>query len=151
MPVLPSGLMFAISRDALFYHGGNWFKCPEAHFWYWIPDPDIMGSGPYSPTSTILRSAVHAQVPANVEDVKKFIHVLERVHEEKWGWRGEWLDQFPKYQTLTVEDQVAWDAWIASSNTLSYLQETLVECQKLADLNHAAVGMATFRSSGDVA
>ena len=151
MPVLPSGLMLAISRDALFYHGGNWFKCPEGHFWYWIPDPDIMGSGPYPPTATILRSAVHAPVPANVEDVKKFIHVLERVQEEKWGWRGEWLDQFPRYQTLTKEDRVAWDEWIGSTSIQSYRQETVVECQKLADLSHASAGMATFRSSGDVA
>jgi hypothetical protein len=151
MPLLPSGLKFAISRDALFYHGGNWFKCPEGHFWYWTADVDIMGPGPYCSEATILRSAVHAPVPATVEDVKKFVYVLEPAGGDQWGWRGEWLDQFPRYQTLTSEDRASWDEWVASSSIQSYLQETLTECHKLADLNCISSGMATFRSSGNVA
>ena len=147
MPELPSGLKLAISRDALFDHGGNWFQCPEGHFWYWTPDEDIMGSGPYSLGSEILRSAVHAPVPATVEDVKKYIYVLECLDGENWGWRGEWLDQFPKFRTLTNEDRVVWNDWIESRDIQTYLKETIAECQRLSELNHTASDMARFTSS----
>lgn len=148
MPILPSGLKLAISRDALFYHGGNWFKCPEGHFWYWTPDLEIMGEGPYILGSEILRSAVYAPVPATIEEVKQYIYVLECEQDEKWGWRGEWLDQFPRYRFLSVEDNIAWNDWVASASTQTYLEETIVECQKLAELNQVATGtgMPTFLS-----
>lgn len=105
-----------------------------------------MGSGPYSLGSEILRSAVHAPVPSTVEDVKKYIYVLECEDGEKWGWRGEWLDQFPKFRTLSAEDMSAWNKWIASSDIQAYLQETIVKCQRLSDLSLRASGFARFTS-----
>ena len=147
MPILPSGLKLAISRDALFYHGGNWFNCPEGYFWYWMPDQEIMGAGPYTFGAEVLRSAVHAPVPKTIEAVKKYVYVLECEQGDKWGWRGEWLNLFPQFRVLSAEDQTAWDDWVASDSIQSYLEETMFECQKLADLSIVATGMATFVSS----
>jgi hypothetical protein len=89
MPELPSGLKLAISRDALFDHGGSWFECPDGHFWYWTPDEQTMVKGPYPLGVEILRSAVHAPVPTTVEEAKKYVYVHECADGEKWGWRGE--------------------------------------------------------------
>jgi hypothetical protein len=147
MPQLPSGLMFAISSGALFDHGGNWFKCPDGHFWYWTPDEDIMGPGPYSTASQLLQSAAHAPVPITLEEAKKYVHVLESDNLENWSWRGEWLDQFPRFRTLSPEDRLAWDDWVAGNSTQLFLQETMLECQRLSRLNSIAKGMAMFSSS----
>ncbi len=147
MLLLPSGLKLAISRDALFDHGGNWFKCTEGHFWYWTPDEQIMGDGPYPPDSEILCSAVHVPVPTTTAEAQKYIYVLECEDGRNWGWRGEWLDKFPRYRRLATEDKAAWANWIASDEVQEYLQETITECQKLADLGRMARGMARFSSS----
>ena len=147
MPLLPSGLKLAISRDALFDHGGNWFNCPDGHFWYWIPDEQIMGSGPYPLGSEIIRSAEHAPVPTSVEEAKRYIYVLECEEDEKWGWRGEWLDQFPKYRSLSAKDRAVWDDWVASDGIQEYLEETITECRRLAEVSRIASGMPRFSSS----
>jgi hypothetical protein len=147
MPLLPSGLKFAISRDALFDHGGNWFKCPDGHFWYWAADPEIMGPGPYKPGQEIIRSAEHAPAPKTIEEAKKYIYVLESEEDGKWGWRGEWLQQFPSYRTLSAEDVAAWSAWLESSDIQDYLRETVNICQRLADDSRRASGMSVFSSS----
>lgn len=144
MPLLPSGLKLAISSDALFYHGGNWFRCPDGHFWYWTPDEKIMGKGPYPLGAEILQSAVHAPVPGSIEEVKQYLYVLECEDGDNWGWRGEWLDQFPRYRTLSLEDRKAWDEWVGGSSLRAYLEETIVECQELAKLNDIASGAAHF-------
>jgi hypothetical protein len=88
MPKLPSGKEFAIARTALFDHGGNWFDCPEGHFWYWIPDPDI-NPPPCDPDSAVMQAAEHAPVPETREEVKNFIQVLEMRPSGDFGWRGE--------------------------------------------------------------
>jgi len=77
MPILPSGLQLALSCDALFDHGGNWFDCPEGYFWYWAPDPDIMGPPPFDPDTEILQVAQPAPVPETREEVKRYIRVME--------------------------------------------------------------------------
>lgn len=147
MPLLPSGLKFAISRDALFDHGGNWFNCPDGHFWYWAADPAIMGAGPYKLGQEIIRSAEHAPAPDTEEDVKKYIYVLECEENEKWGWRGEWLDKFPLYRTLSAEDKIAWSAWVESAEIQDYLRETVEICKRLVNDSKNASGIAVFSSS----
>lgn len=147
MPLLPSGLKLAISRDALFDHGGNWFGCPSGHFWYWAADAQIMGPGPYELCSEILRSAEHAPAPSSIEGVKKFIYILECEDDEKWGWRGEWLEQFPQYRILSPEDQLVWNAWVESEEIQEFLLETLQICGRLANESRSASGFAVFTSA----
>lgn len=146
MPILPSGLKLAISDRALFDHGGNWFQCPEGHFWYWTPDLKIMGPGPYQRNSEILQSAEHAPVPTSIEEVKKFVYVLECDENGDWGWEGEWLNEFPKFRKLSSEDAESWISWVESNDIQSYLLETIEKCKRLAELNSKACGFATFSS-----
>ncbi len=71
MPELPSGLKLIINRSALFDHGGNWFKCPPGHFWYWVPNEKINPPPFRTDRDEILQSAEYAPVPRNPEEVKR--------------------------------------------------------------------------------
>ena len=141
MPTLPSGLNLAISRDALFDHGGNWFKCPEGNFWYWEPDPEI-GPAPFDPDTEITLIAKHALVPKDREEAKKFVRVLEMRPDGKYGWRGELLHSFPKFAHLDDRDSDAWESWIKSPDTDRFLDDTIEKCKKLAKSSEKARGYA---------
>jgi hypothetical protein len=147
LPQLPSGLNLAISRDALFDHGGNWFKCPDGHFWYWAPSPE-MGNPPFDPDREITQVAEHAPVPKNREEVKRFVRVLEMREDGKLGWRGEWLSSFPLYIELNTADIAAWNAWLSRPQTDLFLDETIAKCERLAETSRRAVGYATLEGTG---
>ena len=148
MPTLPSGLQFGISRQALFDHGGNWFSCPDGHFWYWVPDPEI-GPGPFSEGTEIIQVAQHAPVPMSPEETKKFIRVLEFIDDTNYVWRGEWLDTFPKFRSLCSEDMIAWKAWVDSKNTKEFLGTTIAECARLAEVSRNVSGHAILSGSSE--
>ena len=148
MPILPSGLQLALSRDAFFDHGGNWFDCPEGHFWYWAPDPD-MGPPPFDPDTEILQVAQPAPVPETREEVKQYVRVLE-IKDGLYGWRGEWLSYFPKYMDLAEQDLAAWEAWLNRPETETFLDDTIAKCQRLADLSQNARGYAVVEGVGEV-
>jgi hypothetical protein len=139
MPKLPSGLELAISRDALFDHGGNWSSCPDGHFWYWAPAPEI-GPPPYEPGAEIMQQAAHAPVPKDREEAKKYLHVLEMRPDGKYTWRGEWLFEFPKYTKVDERDLSAWNEWLARPETDRFLDATVEECRRLADVSRSAQG-----------
>ncbi|MDA0240639.1 MAG: hypothetical protein O3A84_11530 [Proteobacteria bacterium] len=148
MPDLPSGLNLAISRQALFDHGGNWFKCPDGSFWYWVPDPEI-GPPPFDPDDEILLIAEHAPVPETREEAKRFIRVLEMTDDGKYGWRGEILSLFPRYTELDTRDLEAWNAWINRTETENFLDDTIAECQRLAVISQHARGYAMVEGTGE--
>ena len=150
MPQLPSGLCLALSRDWLFDHGGNWTECPEGHFWYWTAAPE-MGPGPFDPNDTILRSAEHAPVPTSREEAKRFILVLEKLADDNFGWRGVWLDSFPRFTALTGEDRAAWDAWMRTPATERFLDGTIEECERLAEVSRKAQGYIKLTSAPPLA
>jgi hypothetical protein len=66
----------AISRDALFDHGGDWFNYPDGHFWYLAVAPE-MGAAPFDPAVEIKQKAEHAPVPQTREEVKRYVRVLQ--------------------------------------------------------------------------
>jgi hypothetical protein len=146
VPLLPSGLKFSISDDALFDHGGNWFHCPDGHFWYWVHDPDII-EPPFTPGDEIVQLAVHAPVPQSLDGVKQFIHVFQVTDEGKHAWCGEWLHTFPQFVTLTQDDQKAWDEWIATDEIQRYLQAAIMKCEHLASVSANSSGFAKFHST----
>jgi hypothetical protein len=146
MPQLPSGLKLAIHDGALFNPGGNWFHCPEGHFWYWMPDPQIC-QAPFSQGEEILQKAEHAPVPLTIEDMKQFIHVLEIGEDGKNIWRGEWLSTFPQFTSLSDEDREAWNAWLDTEDIQQYLQDALKKCANLAKASANATGYATLHSA----
>lgn len=143
MPQLPSGLQLAISRDALFDHGGNWFECPAGHFWYWGPSEE-MGEPPFSLEAEIMQKAEHAPAPRNREEAKRFLRVLEMRDDGKYGWRGEWLSGFPRYTELSNSDFAAWNAWLDRPETARFLDETVAECERLAEVSRRATGYAVL-------
>ena len=148
MPVLPSGLQLAVSSDALFDHGGNWFNCPDGHFWYWIAAPE-MGPPQYDLNAEVTLIAQHAPVPINREEVKLFIRVLEQDTGGMYAWRGEWLSLFPRHIELDDSDLDAWNAWIDRSETNKFLDDTIAKCQRLAEVSERASGYAVVEGSGE--
>jgi hypothetical protein len=87
MPILPSGLNLAISRDALIDQGRNQFHCPAGHLWHWVIDPE-MGPPPFELGAEILQVQAHALAPTNRDEAKRFIRVLEMSDDGLYGWRG---------------------------------------------------------------
>lgn len=146
MPKLPSGLELAISRHALFDHGGNWFSCPDGNFWFWIAAPE-MGPPPYDLEAEIMQSAAHAPVPRSREKAKKYLRILEMCPDGKYAWRGEWLFEFPRYTALNEQDLAAWNEWLAGSEIGQFLDATIEECQRLAELAKHAQGYAVFQKA----
>ncbi len=133
MPELPSGLKLLINRSALFDHGGNWFKCPPGHFWYWVPNEKINPPPFRTDRDEILQSAEHAPVPRDRKEVKQYIRVLELLGDGTRLWRGEMLSTFPIYTNLDGRDVAAWTAWVESPDIQGFLDDTIQECQRLAD------------------
>jgi hypothetical protein len=144
MPQLPSGLNLALSRDGLFDHGGNWFACPDGHFWYWAAAPE-MGEPPFAADITVMRAAEHAPVPTDREQVAHFIYVLEMGADGQYTWRGEWLASFPRYIRLDDRDLTAWRAWLARREVDEFLDETIVRCAQLAEISRHAIGYAVLQ------
>ena len=143
MPVLPSGLSLALDRGRIFDHGGNWFTCPDGHIWVWVAAPE-MGDPPYVPGGETSLAAVHAPAPVDVADVARFIRVLEQMPDGLYGWRGEWLDTFPRFTPMTGEDRAAWEAWLAEPRMRTFLAEAFETCLRLVDVCRRAQGYARF-------
>jgi hypothetical protein len=144
MPELPSGLQLAISRDALFDHGGNWFTCPDGHFWFWVPAPE-MGPPPFDLDAEIMQQAQHAPIPSSREEAKQYLRVLEMRPDGKYSWRGEWLSLFPRYTDLDDRDLAAWNEWINRPQTEQFLDATIEECRRLAEVSKNAKGYAVIQ------
>jgi len=147
VPILPSGLNLGIARNALFDHGGNWFSCPDGHFWYWVPDPDFPGP-PFDIGDEIVQIAEHAPVPKTREETKTFIQVIEVLNEDKVGWRGEWLATFPEFTEIDDADWEAWTQWINRPETDGFLDDTISECRRLAEVSRKALGHAVLHDVG---
>jgi hypothetical protein len=144
MPELPSGLKLALTRHALFDHGGNWFHCPDGHFWYWDVGPE-MNLPPFDLSGEVLQEARHAPVPVTREEVKRYIRVYEMRDDGIYVWRGEWLSGFPQYTELDERDLQAWRSWLNQPKTDKFLDETIEECRRLAEASRHAVGRAMFK------
>jgi hypothetical protein len=151
VPTLPSGLDVALSRDAIIVHDGNWFSCPEGHFWYWEVDQEIMGTPPFDPAEEIYQAPQYAKVPTTREEAARFIRVLEMKEEGTYGWRGEWLVGFPSFRVLSSEDAAAWNSWLNEAKVQAYLDETIELCAGMADVAKRASGWGHFtgRTEGD--
>jgi hypothetical protein len=146
MPQLPSGLTLALFNGSLIEHEGNWFACPKGHFWFLKAAPE-MGPPPYDPHTVIMQIPEHAKVPSSRAQAKQFIRVLEMLENGHYGWRGEWLSDFPRYLTLNELDKIAWERWLNTPSTLAFLDETILTCSQLAELSQNAVGYVVTTAS----
>jgi hypothetical protein len=140
--VLPSGLDIALSRDAIIEHDGNWFHCPEGHFWYWDVDVEIMGPPPFPLGEEIWQAPRFAKTPATREDCAQFIRVLEMAENGLYGWRGEWLRTFPTFQELSSHDVTAWRLWLNEPHVERFLDDTIHVCTTMAEAARTASGWA---------
>jgi hypothetical protein len=129
-------------------HQGNWFECPKGHFWFWKAVPE-MGPPPYDPHTEIMQIAEHAKAPSNRVEVKQFIQVLEMLENGNYGWRGEWLIDFPRHLTLDGHDQIAWETWLNTPEALAFLDKTIEKCARLAELSQNAVGYAVTTANSE--
>ena len=148
MPQLPSGLTLALFNGSLIEHEGNWFECPKDHFWFWKAAPE-MGPPPYDPHTEIMQIAEHAKAPSSRAQAKQFIRVLEMLENGNFGWRGEWLSDFPRYLTLDELDKIAWERWLNTPDTLAFLDQTIEKCSQLAELSQNAVGYVVTAASSE--
>jgi hypothetical protein len=108
-----------------------------------------MGAAPFDPNSEISQIAEHAAVPRDREEAKRFVRVLEMRSDGKYGWRGEWLYQFPRFTELDGRDLAAWNAWISSPEADRFLDGVIAECARLAEVSRRAKGYPTVVGTGE--
>ncbi len=144
MPTLPSGLALAIGFQAIPDDMGiDWFKCPEGHFWYRRPD-EAISPPPYDENSSFIEDWVHAPIPINTEEVKKYLYVLYRLDNGRFLWRGEWLNNFPRFVQMDEVDSAAWQEWLNSGENQGFLRQVIDRCKAQAELNKQCTGVAIF-------
>lgn len=143
MPLLPSGLKLALTIDHIMEPDRNWFKSPPGHFWYWTPTEKNIP--PFSLDQKLESMPKTAPIPSSREAMECFVRVCIRLENELMYWRGEMLSEFPKYGTLSDEDNKAWREWVNSDKVRAFLDSAIIKCQTQAEINKEAVGYAVFR------
>jgi hypothetical protein len=119
MPVLPSGLKLALLIDHIMEPDTNWFRAPEGHFWYWAPAEE--NPPPFSDKQVSENAPVTAPVPLSREAMKSYVRVCLGIEDGMMYWRGEMLSEFPKYGTLSEEDNMAWQKWLSRDDVDVFL------------------------------
>lgn len=95
-----------------------------------MPDQELSGPPPYKPGQELHEIPVAMPLPANMEQLARYIKVgFVNEDGEAW-WSGEWLADFPKYIRLDAADILAWNAWLRSNKAQQYLREFMLECLK---------------------
>lgn len=146
MPRLPSGLELAVYTGHIMEPTTNWFRAPDGHFWFWVPDENAK-EPPFEPGYEFLQKAVTAPVPTSVSEVLAFVRVLIRAEDGKYFWRGETLADFPRFESLSGSDRSAWDAWLVEPDRQTFLRNAIEKCRRQAEVNRHAQGYAVARGS----
>ena len=129
---LPSGQKLKLSRKSLIRGRFYWCKCPPGHFLFLAPVTELTPP-PYELTDKFFTAPKHAPVPRDREEAKQYVQVLQHLGDGRYLWRGEWLSTFPLYAELDDQDMAAWAAWLDHPDTQAYLDDTIKECQRLAE------------------
>ena len=146
MPTLPSGLKLALLIDHIMEPDLNWFRAPEGHFWYEVPDLAV-NAPPFAPDQESLQQYVTAPVPRTVDEVKAFVRVCIGLPNGMMYWRGETLADFPRYGHLSAEDLAAWQQWASSEPVTRFLESAIAKCATQAEINREARGYAKVQVS----
>lgn len=144
MPVLPSGLTLALTTFHIMKPDRNWFRAPEGHFWHTKVAIDETPP-PFSPDSPVMEDYVTSPLPFTIDDLRPFVRVGIGLPDGMMYWRGETLEDFPKYSQLSPEDEQAWQAWLASDGALAFLARTIAKCATQAEANKDAIGYPVMR------
>lgn len=140
MPYLPSGLGLALGYQAIPESMPNWFAAARWHFWHFRPDEQICPP-PYEPGANYLQDCVKAPVPETIEEVKHYIQVLYRQDDGSFCWKGEWLDEFPRFCTLDADDQAAWQTWLSGDGNIRFMEQVIEHCRRQAAINSVLNGV----------
>ena len=144
MPKLPSGMNLFISNMLALEPNINFFECPEGHFWYQTPDLAI-NKPPFESGRQIILDFVHAPVPKDREEAKRYIQVLIGLEGDTYYWRGDKLSEFPSNGELDEADLAVWNEWLESESTREFLDETIDRCRIQAESNRHNSGVLTMR------
>jgi len=90
---------------------------------------------------------LHFPAPRSRDEVKNFICVLEKNQDDTFGWRGEWLESFPKYTHLNASDMEAWQEWVTSPEIEEFLDETMEKCVRFSQVAKRATGIFNLKRS----
>ena len=144
LPEFPSGKKFALSGMHIMEPDKNWFKAPEGHFWYWVPEDD--SSPPFY--GKFVQQPAHAPVPTDTSEMLKFIRVFIQNNEnEEWYWSGDYAHEFPFVIELSDEDREFYDSFLATDEKLQvFLEEQVIRCATQAEINKDAFGYAVVQS-----
>lgn len=134
MPVLPSGRRFGMSSKHILDPGMRWFPCPDGHFWYETPDLAI-NPPPYEKGQLVMCEFVHAPCPTTVEEVARFVTIIEFHGEESIMLTGMTFDQAVRPDGWSEEDWAAWEAWKEDPSVRPFLEKTLEICRAQAAAN----------------
>ena len=150
MPLLPSGKDFYIGNVLILEPNNNFFECPEGHFWYQTPDLAI-NRPPFVRGRQIILDFVHAPVPKDREEAKRYIQVLIGLEGNAYYWRGEMLSNFPADGELDDADLAAWHEWLESDQTNAFLDKTIELCRAQAESNRYNTSIVGMRTTADEA
>jgi TPR repeat protein len=65
------------------------------------------------------------------------------------SWRGEYLSSFPLYTELEEDDLEAWRAWVDELKQHQFLDDTLAECRRMAEICRGVSGYAIVEGAGE--
>lgn len=144
MPTLPSGMKVALLIDHIMEPDINWFKATEGHFWYWTPAEENLP--PFSPEDKFENVPTTAPVPETTESISKYIRVCIGLDNGNMYWRGEMLNDFPKYGSLSKEDTIFWQEWLDTDDVVNFLNSAIQKCKTQSTVNKQASGYAVIQS-----
>lgn len=138
MPVtLPSGIELGLLIAHILGPDRNWFKAPEGHFWYGVPDLEA-NQPPFGPEDEWLQKYVTAPVPKSRAEVEQYVRVCIGTDDEMMYWRGETLSDFPKYGPLSKADMKTWLEWLDTDTVKNFLDKAIARAATQAEINKEA-------------
>jgi len=145
MPItLPSGIELGLYIGHILEPDRNWFKAPEGHFWYGVPDLEA-NQPPFGPDDEWLQKYETAPVPKSRVEAEQYARVCIATADGMMFWRGETLSEFPKYGPLGKEDMKAWLEWLATDTVQNFLDKAIVRAATQAEINKEARDFVVFR------
>ena len=140
-------MKIALLMDHIMEPDINWFKAPEGHFWFWTPADE--NPPPFKPEDESENVPTTAPVPDTIESMSNYIRVCIGLDNGMMYWRGEMVSDFPKYGTLSDEDNIFWQEWLKSDAVVNFLNSAILKCKTQSDVNKQATGYAVIQSNGE--
>ena len=144
MPQLPSGREVGVSRQHILEPGTQWFACPEGHFWFSTPDLAI-NAPPFQRDQQVVCDFVHAPVPASIEEMERYIEVIEIHRPNGFVRTGFTLDRADRPSDWTEADWIALQQWRRSDGIREFVRESIDYCRAQAEANRSSPGHVTLR------